>query len=125
MPFDPGHVLLVVGRLLLGGLFVYAGIRHLFLIPVLTQVIAARGVPFPRLVLLAGSSFQFVGGVLLMVGLWVPAAAFGLAVFTIVASFLLLNFWDMEDPARQNTINVWLSNMAIIGGLLVTASQAL
>ena len=125
MLFDPAHVLLVVGRLLLGGLFVYAGIRHLFLIPVLTQVIAARGVPFPRLVLLAGSSFQFVGGVLLMGGLWVPAAAFGLVVFTIVASFLLLNFWDMEDPARQNTINVWLSNMAIIGGLLVTASQAL
>lgn len=122
---DPAHALLVVGRLLLGGLFVYAGIRHLFLISVLTQVIAARGAPFPRLVLLAGSSFQFVGGVLLMVGLWVPAAAFGLVVFTIAASFLLLNFWDMEDPARQNTINVWLSNMAIIGGLLVTASQAL
>lgn len=77
-----------------------------------------------RLVLLAGSSFQFVGGVLLIVGLWVPAATFGLIVFTIAASIMLLNFWDMEDPARQNTINVWVSNMAIIGGLLVTAAQA-
>lgn len=125
MSFDPAHALLVLGRLLLGGLFTYAGVRHLFLIPVLTGVIAARGMPFPRFVLLAGSSFQFVGGVLLIAGLWVPAAAFGLIVFTIAASFLLLNFWDMEDAARQNTINVWLSNMAIIGGLMVTAAQAL
>jgi len=29
----------------------------MFLIPKVTQAIAARGVPFPRLVLLAGSSF--------------------------------------------------------------------
>jgi putative oxidoreductase len=92
---------------------------------VLTQAIAARGVPFPRLVLLAGSSFQFVGGVLLIVGPWMPAAAFGLIVFTIAASVMLLNFWDMDGPARQNIINVWLSNMAIVGGLLVTAAQAL
>ncbi|WP_283842521.1 DoxX family protein [Bradyrhizobium sp. G127] len=123
--FNLAQALLIVGRLLLGGLFVFAGVRHMFLIPVLTQAIAARGVPFPRLVLLAGSSFQFVGGVLLIVGLWMPAAAFGLIVFTIAASVMLLNFWDMDGPARQNIINVWLSNMAIVGGLLVTAAQAL
>lgn len=125
MSFNLAQALLVVGRLLLGGLFVFAGVRHMFLIPVLTQAIAARGVPFPRLVLLAGSSFQFVGGVLLIVGQWMPAAAFGLIVFTIAASVMLLNFWDMDGPARQNIINAWLSNMAIVGGLLVTAAQAL
>ncbi|MCR6734553.1 MAG: DoxX family protein [Afipia sp.] len=125
MPFDPAPTLLVVGRLLLGGLFAFAGVRHMFLIPVLTQAIAARGVPFPRLVLLSGSSFQFVGGVLLIAGLWTPAAAFGLIVFTIAASIMLLNFWDMDGSARQNTINAWLSNIAIVGGLLVTAAQAL
>ncbi len=125
MSFDLAHALLVLGRLLLGGLFVVAGVRHMFLIPALTGAIAARGVPFPRLVLLAGSSFQFVGGVLLIAGLWVPAAAFGLMVFTIAASVMLLNFWDMDGQTRHNTMNVWLSNMAIIGGLLIAAAQAL
>jgi putative oxidoreductase len=125
MSFDLAHALLVVGRLLLGGLFVFAGARHMFLIPVLTQVIAARGVRFPRFVLLAGSAFQFTGGILLIAGLWVPAAAFGLIFFTIAASIMLLNFWDMDGEARQNTMNVWLQNLAIIGGLMVTAAQAL
>lgn len=97
----------------------------MFLIPKVTQAIAARGVPFPRLVLLAGSSFEFACGVLLIAGLWGPAAAFGLIVFTIAASIMLLNFWDMEGDARFNTMNAWLSNIAVMGGLMVTAAQAL
>ncbi len=125
MHIDLPYVLVLLGRLLLGGLFVFGGVRHLFLIPVLTQVIAARGVPCPRIVLLAGSAFQFVAGLLVILGLFVPSAAFGLVLFTLAASIMLLNFWDMEGQPRQNTINVWLSNIAIIGGLLVTAAQAM
>lgn len=123
MSTDLPHIILLLGRLLLGGLFVFAGIRHMFLIPVLTQMIAARGVPFPRAVLLAGSAFQFLAGLLVIFGLYLPIAAFGLVLFTLAASIMLLNFWDMEGQPRQNTINVWLSNMAIIGGLMITAAR--
>jgi hypothetical protein len=31
----------------------------------------------------------------------------------------------MESQPRRNTINVWLSNMAIIGGLMITTAQAM
>ncbi|MEH2509228.1 putative oxidoreductase [Nitrobacteraceae bacterium AZCC 1564] len=125
MSTDLPHIVLLLGRLLLGGLFVFAGIRHMFLIPVLTEMIAARGVPFPRGVLLVGSAFQFIGGLLVIFGLFLPFAAFGLVLFTLTASVMLLNFWDMEGQPRQNTINVWLSNIAIIGGLMITAAQGM
>ncbi len=75
--------------------------------------------------LLAGSAFQFVAGLLVIFGLFLPIAAFGLVLFTLAASVMLLNFWDMEGQPRQNTINVWLSNMAIIGGLMITAAQGM
>jgi putative oxidoreductase len=88
-------------------------------------MIAARGVPFPRVVLLAGSAFQFIAGLLVIFGLLLPVAAFGLVLFTLAASVMLLNFWDMEGQPRQNTINVWLSNMAIIGGLMITAARGM
>ena len=97
----------------------------MFLIPKVTQAIAARGVPFPRLVLLAGSSFEFACGRAADRWTWGPAAAFGLIVFTIAASIMLLNFWDMEGYARFNTMNAWLSNIAVMGSLMVTAAQAL
>jgi putative oxidoreductase len=125
MRFEISQMLLVLGRLLLGGLFVFGGVRHLFIIPAVTQAIAARGVPAPRLVLLVGSAFQFVAGLLLMLGLFVAPAALGLVLFTLAASVMLLNFWDLDGAAREAAINVWQSNIAIIGGLLIAAAHAM
>jgi putative oxidoreductase len=117
-------LLLAVGRVLLGGLFVYGGVHHFFLIKPVSEMIAARGVPCPRFVLIAGSVFQAVAGAALMLGLFVPVAAAGLVLFTLAASVMLLNFWDMEGQARDNTLNVWMSNIAIVGGLLIAAATA-
>jgi putative oxidoreductase len=119
------QILLAAGRLLLGGLFVFGGVHHLFTMPAILEAMTARGVPAPRLVLLAGSAFQFVAGLLLVLGIWVAPAALGLVVFTIAASVMLLNFWDLEGPAREAARNVWQSNLAIIGGLLIAAAQAI
>jgi len=125
MTVETAEVLRVVGRLFLGGLFVAGGIRHFFILTVLTQVMAVRGVPAPRLVLVAGSVFQLVVGLLLMLGISVVPASIGLILFTIVASIMLLNFWDMEGPSRESTMNGFLSNIAIIGGLLLAAAGAI
>ena len=122
MSTEVAEVLRVIGRLFLGGLFVAGGIRHFFILPVLTQVMSARGVPSPRLVLVIGSVFQLVAGSLLILGIWPVAASFGLVIFTIVASIMFLNFWDMEGPARETAMNGFLSNVAIIGGLLLAAA---
>lgn len=116
------EVLWPLGRLLLGGLFVYGGIQHFFIIGGLSQAIAARGVPFPKSVLIIGSAFQTVAGALLIVGVAVPYAAIGLVIFTLAASVMLLNFWSMEGPARQAAAQNWELNAAIIGGLLVAAA---
>ena len=115
----------LLGRLLLGGLFVVAGIRHFFIFGAVQQSIAARGVPFARLVLIAGSAFELLTGTLLIVDVAVAYAALGLAVFTIAASVMLLNFWAMEGSARESAINAWQSNLAIVGGLLVASAHSL
>ena len=119
------EILVVIGRLLLGGLFVAGGSRHFFIIPRLSQKIAQRGVPAPVLVLLAGTVFQIAAGILLILGVFVPWAALGLIVFTLAASFMLLNFWSMEGAEKERTINVWQSNFAVIGGLLLAAAHSM
>lgn len=124
MTLETTEVPRVIGRLLLGGLFVAGGIRHFFILPVLTQIMSARGVRAPRLVLVAGSIFQLVAGLLLMLGIGMVPASLGLVLFTIVASVMLLNFWDVEGPAREAVMNGFLSNVAIIGGLLLAAAGA-
>src|SRR5688572_11040566 len=125
MQSEAQEILWVAGRLLLGGLFVVAGVRHFFILPPVTQAIAARGVPAARFVLLSGTAFEIVAGLALILGFQPAWAALGLAAFTIAASVLLVNFWDMEGPVRDNAISTWQSNLAIIGGLFVTAAHSL
>ncbi len=115
----------MLGRVMLGGLFVYGGVRHFFIVPILTDVLARRGVPFPRLTLLAGSTFQTIVGAMLIVGIFIVPAAFGLIAFTIVASIMLLNFWDMQGGEREAAKNNWAVNVGVIGGLLLAATQAM
>jgi putative oxidoreductase len=116
--------LVVFGRVLIGGLFVLGGAIHFFKLDPLTQMMAARGVPFPRLALIAGSAFQAMAGAALMAGLFVPTAAVGLIAFTIAASIMFLNFWDMEGTAREGAFNAFMTNVALIGGLLIAAAGA-
>jgi len=125
MHVQPQELLLVIGRLLLGGVFVFAGVRHLFMIPMVSQAIAQRGVPAPRLVLASGTAFQIAAGLLLILGILVPIAALGLVIFTIAASVMLLNFWSMEGPAREGALNGWLSNLGVIGGLVIVAAHSI
>lgn len=115
-------LIVLAGRILLGGMFVVAGLRHLMIVPVLTAAVKARGVPFPRAVLLAGTSFQIVAGLALMLGFCLAWAALGLILFTIVASVLLVNFWDKEGEERIALANAFQTNIGLIGGLLLAAA---
>jgi putative oxidoreductase len=124
MTVEISATLLVLGRVLLGGLFVYGGLHHFFIMPPLVAMIGARGVPFPRLVLIAGSIFQVTAGALFIAGIWTAASAIGLILFTLVASIMLLNFWDTQGPARETLKQAWQTNLAIIGGLLIAAASA-
>ena len=111
----------ILARILLGSLFVIGGLHHLPIFGALSGQLAQRGVPLPRLALGLSTAWQIALGALLMAGLWVPWAASGLIVFTIVASLLLLNFWSMEGHARAEAQNQFLTNVAVIGGLLFAA----
>jgi putative oxidoreductase len=122
---DYAELLKMIGRVLLGGLFVVGGIHHFFMLPALTSALVTRGVPMARVALIAASAFQVLAGLLFMIGVWVAPAAIGLVVFTLIASVLMLNFWDMEGPARDAARTGWQANLAIIGGLLIAAAQAL
>jgi putative oxidoreductase len=121
---SPDHTQLAeaLGRVLLGSLFVIGGLHHLPIFADLSSRLAQRGVPLPRLALGLSTAWQIVLGALLMAGLWVLWAALGLIVFTVIASLLLLNFWSMDGEARAGAQNQFLTNIAVIGGLLVAAA---
>jgi putative oxidoreductase len=111
-----------LGRLLLGGLFVYSGIFHFSALEPVSQMMRERGVPQARALLILGSVYEITLGALLIVGYFRAPAALGLALFTLAASVMMVDFWNRSGAERASMRNGFLVNIAIIGGLLVTAA---
>ena len=107
----------LVGRVLLGVLFLMSGLGKLAA-PAATQgYIAAVGLPLPFVAYLGSTGVEVIGGVLLIIGLQTRLAASALAVFTLLtAVFFHNNFAD------QNQMIHFMKNIAIIGGLLQVAA---
>jgi putative oxidoreductase len=103
----------LVGRVLIGVLFLMGGISKLAA-PAATQgYIAAVGLPAPVAAYFVALFVELVGSVLLLAGYRVRVVAAGLAVFTVLtAVFFHNNFAD------QNQMIHFLKNFAILGGLL-------
>ena len=127
MEINIANVLIALGQLLLGALFVWAGLNHFG--PAGEKALAmlqARGVPRAREALYFGSIFEAVCGACLMLGVAVVPAAIGLVIFTVIASVLLVNFWDFPAGELRETLRIiFFSNTAVVGGLLLAAASAL
>jgi putative oxidoreductase len=116
MLFAFDSLLALFGHLLIGGVFVFAGLRNIANRAPLTQIIAARGAPFPGLLLMAGIALQIVAGGLVMAGVWTDVAALALLAFLAVATVLFHNFWDHQGLERANRL---ASNVALAGAFLL------
>jgi len=112
-----------LGALLIGGVFVFAGIEHFLKFGAMRDYLAARKFPAPAFMLAAGSAVQIVAGFLLAVGIAWSVAAGALIVFTLATNLILLRFWASVEPERQVLRNAFLINIAVIGGLLLAGSR--
>lgn len=113
-----------LGRLCLGGAFVFAGLRNLGNLPALTGALAARGVPAAKLVLMAGVGLQCVAGALFAAGLLTAYAAVALVVFLIAATVIFHNFWDHSGADRSARVNGVVSNIALAGSFLLAMAHS-
>jgi putative oxidoreductase len=114
-----------LGYLLLGGVFVFAGIDHFLRFEAVRRMLADRSWPRPGAVLAVASVFQIVAGLCLALGLLRPWAALGLAAFTVAATLLLLDFWKFQGPPRDGMRSGFTVNVALVGGLLLAFGQSL
>lgn len=109
------------GRLLLVVFFLAVGLRNLQRHHIADHVkrLTNFKAPLPRVTFWVGQAMEFVGCALLLID-WHPAiGVLLLLVFTVVASGLLLRFWEVEGPMRTALQNGMLANVGIVGGLVL------
>jgi putative oxidoreductase len=113
---DSTQYLPFVGRVLIGGIFIYSGLGKLGSYAGTTAAITAVGLPFAPLCFVVAIAVEIGVGFLLLVGYRARFAALILAIWCVVtAIFFHRNF------ANQNMLTHFLKNMMIAGGLLQIA----
>ncbi|MER8703916.1 DoxX family protein [Mesorhizobium sp. M1273] len=117
--------ILFAARLLLGGAFVFAGLRNIQNAALVSQLMTTRGVPQARPVLWLGIVLQIIAGALVIAGIWTAAAAACLILFLVFATPMFHNFWDHQGPERASRINGFVGNVALAGGFLALIAQSL
>lgn len=113
------RTLLLVGRLLFGGFFVFSGLNHFMNAPMLAGYAASRGVPLATVAVLLTGVLLVVGGALVIAG-FAPRVGLALiALFLVGVTPVMHAFWTMDDPAARTaeTAN-FLKNVGLLGATI-------
>jgi len=110
----------LIGRLIFGAFFIYNGVNHFLSLAMMTQFVAAKGVPAPSVAVAVTGALIIFGGLSILLG-WRPELGIAaIVVFLLGVSFPMHNFWAESDPTqRMNDMGNFMKNMAILGATLM------
>lgn len=112
---------LAFGRVVLVAIFVVSGIGKLADIPATSAYIASKGLPFAELLAFGAGLSEAGSGLMIVFGYRTRLAAIVLIAFTIAATVLFHDFWNLTDVERINELAHAWKNLAVIGGLVMLA----
>lgn len=112
-------VILLLGRVALGTIFVKSGIQKLPALGVFAASLAQRGFPQSETWAVIGATIEFVGGILIVTGFQTRYASLLMILFVIVATGISHRFWELADAARRAQESQFFKNLSIIGAFLL------
>jgi len=112
----------LAGRLLIGVLFIVAGIRKILIWGPQVAYFTKLGFPAPEVFTVLAIVIELGGAALLIAGWRTRWVAWLLALFVAIATIMAHRFWEFDAAAQANQLNHFLKNIAIIGGLMFVAS---
>jgi putative oxidoreductase len=108
-------IVLLIGRILLGWIFVRSGYGKLFNVEAYSATFPVRGLP-PFLAYVA-VPVEFFGGIALILGLATRYVVLVMIVFMLVATFSSHRYWNFADVnVRRIQDSNFYKNMAMLGG---------
>ena len=115
---------LLLGRVLLSVIFILSGLGKLPHFHDVAGMMAGKGIPLASVALVITLLIEIGGGLMLLTGYKARYAALVIAVWMVPVTLVFHNFWAVPAAQQQDQMINFLKNLAIIGGLLVTASAS-
>lgn len=112
---------LLAGRVLMALLFAYFGYLKLMNFGGSVGYFTKWEFPMPQVAAVLAVIFELGGGLLLIIGWKTRWVAWGLLVYTVIATAVAHRFWTYEAAQAFNQTSHFFKNVSIIGGLLYIA----
>jgi putative oxidoreductase len=114
------EILLLIGRLIFGGYFLWNGINHFKQREMLTTYAISKDVPAPAMAVMGSGLLILLGGASIILGIGPQLGTWLIIIFLLGVSPQVHNFWAISDPDQKMTEMInFTKNMALVGAALM------
>ena len=117
--FQQTTSLFFIGRLLVGGMYLGAGIDNFAHLPAKIGYTASKGVMAPDVLVLLASALLLIAGMCFVTGVQPRAGILAITVFFIPVTLLMHNFWAYDGMERVVEMHAFMGNIGLLGSALV------
>jgi len=109
----------LLSRIILGFYFLSSSFSHFKNLNMLAGYAQSKNVPVPKLSVIFTGILLLIGGITILLGTYVEVGVVALTLFFLPVSFMMHNFWAVQDP-QQKMIEMisFMKNLAIWAGVL-------
>ena len=112
--------LFLVGRILLGGYFVYSGAEHFLKLQHLAAAAAAHHVPVPAVAVALSGVLLLIAGVSFLLGMAPKLGVLAVVLFLVPVTLTMHAFWADADPQmRMADLINFTKNFALLASSLM------
>jgi len=121
MPVE--SIIFLLGRVFFGGYFVIMGINHFTKNGMIANYAQIKNIPYPKIVVYLTGLMLILGGLGIVLGVYVTLSLWLLIIFLLATAFLMHNFWKAYDEqTKAQDYQSFLRNLALAGAALIMLS---
>jgi len=115
----PRSTAALVGRILLGAIFLLSGFAKLFDLDTTAGYMTQVGIPEAKTLAVIAGVAEIAGGLAIVFGFLARIGALGLFLYLIPTTLIFHHFWTFEGAEQKTQMVNFMKNLAIMGGLLL------
>jgi uncharacterized membrane protein YphA (DoxX/SURF4 family) len=112
-------VIFLVGRILVGGYYIYNAFHHFLELAGLAEYAKGKRVPAPKLAVGTSGVLLLIAGITLLLGIYPEIGVICLVLFFVPVSVMMHNFWAEQGGQRLSDMINFTKNMALLASALM------
>ena len=113
------QIAFLFGRLLVGGMYLGAGIKNLVDLGATAGYAASKGVPAPAVLVTLASVLLMIGGISLLTGFQPRVGVAAVLLFLIPVTLVMHNFWALQGFQADMEMHSFMGNAMLAGSALM------